>query len=226
MAAPTLLSQVYATDEDVAIRACGDYPVLCPEWQKLAAGTDGVISSGTPWVLTSSSVNFQTNGVASNCVVILYAPKSSFAGGGELFAIDSATGGSMMLRRLGQALNMGQPPAPAAGLTAVAFKVKTLAQQIEDASYDLNQRFGIDPNQPYRDTTFVYDLRILRQLCVLTVLQRQYTNEARGKDGDFMEKLKRVNSDLNDLLDRSSLRWGQFGNSSPPVGRFSTRLTR
>ena len=40
MAAPDRLAIVYATDENLAIRASGDFAVLCPDWQKLAYGTD------------------------------------------------------------------------------------------------------------------------------------------------------------------------------------------
>ena len=38
------------------------------------------------------------------------------------------------------------PPAPAAGLTGVEFLIASLDPQIEEASFDLNRRFGIDPN--------------------------------------------------------------------------------
>ena len=34
-------STVYATDEDIALRASADYTFLCPKDQKLAWGNDG-----------------------------------------------------------------------------------------------------------------------------------------------------------------------------------------
>ena len=63
MAAPDLLTTVYATDENIAIRAGGDFAPLCPDWQKLASGSDGVFTAGSPWVLNSPSVDFEAAGV-------------------------------------------------------------------------------------------------------------------------------------------------------------------
>src|SRR5262245_5648288 len=131
---PAQTLPVYATDEDIAVRAGGDFILLAPPWQQMAAGTDGVFASGAPWVLTSASVDFQANGVQPNQVVLLSAPRTSFPGGGRLLAIDSVASGAITLRRLHKELNVGQPPAPAAGLTSVAFSVTTLDPQIEEAS--------------------------------------------------------------------------------------------
>ena len=49
---------VFATDEDIAVRAGDDYAALCPSSNKLAEGTDGVMDPGTPWDLSSASVDF------------------------------------------------------------------------------------------------------------------------------------------------------------------------
>ena len=56
MAAPQQLATVYATDENLAIRSSSDFTMLCPDWQKLAFGTDGAFTVGAPWVLKSASV--------------------------------------------------------------------------------------------------------------------------------------------------------------------------
>ena len=90
MAAPDQLATVYATDENIAIRASGDFTMLCPDWQKLAYGTDGAFAAGAPWVLTSASVDFAVAGVTTQHVVLLRKPSTVFKGSGELLAVDSA----------------------------------------------------------------------------------------------------------------------------------------
>src|SRR5262249_21315913 len=97
---PDQTAPVYATDEDIAVRAAGDFVLLCPQWQQMASGSDGYFSSSSPWILNSTGVNFAANGVQPNQVVQLTAPKTSFPGSGALFAIDSVAGSSITLRRL------------------------------------------------------------------------------------------------------------------------------
>ena len=226
MAAPDRLATVYATDENLAIRASGDFAVLCPDWQKLAYGTDGAFAAGSPWVLTSASVNFVSAGVTAQHVVLLRKPATAFKGSGELLAVDSASPAGLTLRRLGSGLNLGQPPAPAAGLTDVEFVIASLDPQIEEASFDLNRRFGIDPNVAGRSPGDVYDLRDLRQACVLTVLAQRYAAETRGDHGDFALKLTQVKQELSEVLARLTLRWGGSGTDRQSTNWFSTRLVR
>jgi hypothetical protein len=226
MAAPDRLSTVYATDENLALRASGDFAVLCPDWQKLAYGTDGTFAAGSPWVLTSPSVNFVSASVTAQHVVLLTKPSTSFKGSGELLAVDSASPAGLTLRRLGTGLNLGQPPAPTAGLTNVEFTIATLDPQIEEASFDLNRRFGIDPNIGGRSPGDVYDLRDLRQACVLTVLAQRYTAETRGDQGDFALKLTQIKRELAEVLARLTLRWGSGGTDRQSTNWFSTRLAR
>src|SRR5437879_2578332 len=123
---PSQTSPVFCTDEDILVRAGGDWATLCPPWQSMAAGTDGAFANNAPWVLTSASVNFQTHGVAPNQVVWLTAPKANYPGGGQFLAIDSVLAGAITLRRPHKDLNVGQPPSPTAGLTGVAFAISTL----------------------------------------------------------------------------------------------------
>jgi hypothetical protein len=226
---PIQTTPVYATDEDIAVRAGGDFAILCPPWQQMAAGTDGVFAPGAPWVLTSASVDFQANGVAPNQVVWLTAPKSQYPGGGQLLAIDSVAGPAIVLRRLHQDLSVGQPPAPTAGLSGVAFAINTLGPQIEEASYDLKRRFAIDDTtggDQNRSSAWMYDLRELRLATVLTVLLDRYTQEARTDRGDFDRKAQRIRQQLSDVLDRVQVRWGPFGNSSEPSTLFGCKLSR
>ena len=106
---PETTSPVYCTDEDIAVRAGGDFITLCPAWQQMAAGTDGYFTAGLPWVLNSTLTNFASNNVAPNQVVWLSQPKSQYPGAGVLLAIDSVSGTSITLRRLHKDLNVGNP---------------------------------------------------------------------------------------------------------------------
>lgn len=226
---PNQTSPIYAYDEDVLIDAGGDYAQLCPPWQLLAQGTDGVFASGTPWVLTSASVDFQSQGVAPNCVVQLTAPQSNFRGGGQFLAVDSVSGNSITLRRAYQDLNVGQPPAPSGGLTAVQFTIATFGPQLANASYDLKQRYAIDDNvgQDYsRATAWIYDRQVLRQATVFWVLYESYQREQRTDRGDFAIKAQRFRGKRDDALDRVQLRWGPFGNSAEPSTLFSCKISR
>ena len=223
---PAQTTPVYATDEDVAAFIGGDFVTLCPPWQQCAQGIDGVFAAGTPWTLTSASVNFQANGVSPNQVVQLTAPKAQYPGSGALFAVDTILGNTITLRRLHQDLNVGQPPAPAGGLSAVAFAINTLFPQLEEASFSLKRRFGIDENVTYRSSQWVYDLRDLRMATVFHVLLDRYAFESRGDKGDFAIKIERVRARLDDVLSRVQVRWGAQGNSAPPSTVFSCKITR
>lgn len=220
------LSTVYAADEDVAVRAPGDYAVLAPAWQKLAQGTDGVFAAGEPWTLVSGSTDFQAAGVGPGHVVLLRKPSTAFKGSGELFAATSASGGSLVLRRIGMDAGRGAPAAPAAGLAGVEFLVATLGPQIEEASFELNRRFGIDPAVPGRSPADLLDARDLRHACVSTVLARRYASEARSGEGDFALKLRRAEAELAEALARLDVRWGPPGADRQPASVFSTRIVR
>jgi hypothetical protein len=80
---------VYATDEDIALRASTDFTALCPRDQVLAAGTDGVFAASDPWTLTSTSVDFAAFGLAPGLLARLTKPTSAFCANGELFAIQA-----------------------------------------------------------------------------------------------------------------------------------------
>jgi hypothetical protein len=223
---PEQTTPVYATDEDIAVRAGGDFITLCPPWQQMAAGTDGFFNSGSPWVFNSTATNFQSNNVAPNQVVWLSAPKSQYPGSGQLLAIDSVSGTSLVLRRLHKDLNVGNPPAPAAGLTGITFAINTLDPQTEEASFDIKRRFAIDENIIARASSWIYDLRDLRIATVLTVLYDRYTSETRTDRGDFAIKIQRIRQQLDDVMARVQVRWGPFGNSAEPSTLFSCKLSR
>jgi hypothetical protein len=223
---PELTTPAYCTDEDIAVRAGGDFITLCPFWQQMASGSDGYFSSGSPWVLNSTLTNFAANGVAPNQVVWLSGPKPNFPGGGQLLAIDSVLGSSVTLRRLYKDLNVGQPPAPTAGLTSVVFAINTFDPQSAEASFDIKRRYGIDENIVGRSSSWIYDLQDVRMATVLTVLLERYTQEARGDKGDFPKKIGYTQTALAQILDRVQVRWGPQGNSAEPSTLFSCKLSR
>jgi hypothetical protein len=177
-------------------------------------------------VLTSGSVDFVQSGVTAQHVVLLRKPGTVLKGSGELLAVDSASAGGVVLRRLGSVVSLGQPPSPVEGLTGVEFLISSLDPQIEEASFDLNRRFGIDPNVAGRSPADVYDLRDLRQACVLTVLVQRYAAETRDDHGDFALKLTQVRQELTEVLGRLTVRWGGSGTDRQSTNRFSTRLVR
>jgi hypothetical protein len=196
----------------------------------MAAGSDGVFAQNAPWVLTSASVNFQTNGVKPNQIVWLTTPKVNFPGGGHFLAIDSVSGSSITLRRPYKDLNVGQPPAPVGGLSGVTFTIATLDPQIAEASYDIKQRFTVDDNTlaagMNRASSRIYDLQVLRVATVYTVLLERYTMEARSERGDFQVKVTRFRQKLDDALARVQVRWGPTGTDQAPTAIFSGRISR
>ena len=226
-----IISSVYATDEDIALRASADFSILCPKDQSLAWGTDGSFGSDDRWTLYSSTVDFQANGLAAGHLVRLTQPVNVFKPPGDAFAVDSVAPGSVTLRRKGQLAGVGQPAGPPSGLDSVEFSVTTLGPQIARASYDLNRRFGIDDLIAGRRPCDLFDSKEVREAVVLIVLSRQYLELSRGaeeKTDSFVAKSQWYKQELDDLLSRTVVHWAvQPGASTPqPSTRLSTRISR
>ena len=214
----------YCTDEDIAVRRPGDFWILCPEFQQIGKGVDGVFATGDPWVLQSASVDFHAVGLTSGHVVCLNGPKNVYRTSGDLFGVDAVTPGRVRLRRLGMPSTFGAPPGPAAGLAGVSFEIRTLGPQILDVSLDANNTFGIDANIPLNSPQQIYDPnRQLLRYVVLQVLLRQYSDETRSRDGDFHAKMKELQKEVPALREQLSVRWGPLGTSESPKNLFSTR---
>ena len=223
-AAWAALAQVYCTDEDIALRALGDYTVLCPDSQSLAYGADGVFGSANRWKLTSATVDFNASGVHAGNVLWLTQPRSTYGNDGALLAVDSvAADGSATLRRLGKAAGAGQPPAPAGGLAGVEFTVLTFDPQIDEASFEINQWYNIDLTQ---DPTVLYNPRQLRQSAVLWVLQRAYGLKLTTQGTAFALKLARIDQELAELRERVIVQRGPRGDTESPVGPVGARVRR
>lgn len=208
MSNPVRLTTLYATDEDLAIRCNSDLDVLTPASNLLAYAADGVFGAGDRWTLTSATVDFAAQGVAAGNTLLITKPSTLVAPSGTPLAVESVSGSSVTLRRLGLAANVGQPPGPIAGATGVTFKVETLAPQIEQASDEINRRFGIDPASTTRAPSAIYDLRELQEATMLLVLIRQYTAVNRTKDGVYTPKLRDLAADRDAAFGRLQLRWG------------------
>jgi hypothetical protein len=230
----------YCTDEDIAIQAGADFLELCPKDQVLATGVDGTFLSDG-WTLASASVNFAGFGLfppapvtpaptpfeVAAPVIALSGGTPSGLGANILLSVASVAGAGATLRRKGLAAGVGAPPGlvPRSG---IAFVVPTLAPQIEDASYDLDRRYGVDELVYGRRTADEYDPRELRRACVLTVLYRQYFAAARAADDTFARKAKVYQAELTDLLARAAVRWLPSILEGPDdVGsRFGMKLVR
>ena len=197
----------------------------------MASGIDGYFNAGYPWILNSPSNVFDQQGCVAQMVVQLTGPQTAFRGSGQFFAIDSALGSALTLRRIDQPLNAGMPPAPAAGLTGVSFIVNTLNPQIENATRDIKSRYGIDEMVFYRASLWMYqgveDLyRDCRDVTVLETLYQRYQHEARVDKGDFAKKAKTFKQEFEESMNQVQIRWGPFGNSQPPATKFGTRFAR
>ena len=221
----------YATDEDIAIRVPADFLALCPKDQVAAAGLDGVFLPDDPWTLRSPTINFTEAGVSPGQVVRLTG-KAGFGVQGDLYAVERVGPGGLTLRQKGQAPGAGRPPAVGSG---VEFVIRTLIPQIQQATADLNCRFGIDEAVVGRWSTDHRNPRGLLDATVLTVLARQYLDQSRQFAGRSDEpedwygtKARMIKAELAELLDRLNLRWsgGAEDNQASPTTRFGTRLSR
>jgi hypothetical protein len=224
---PAELATTYCADEDIAVLCYADFATLIPKDQVVAQGSDGVFASGDLWTISSASNAFAAQGVKVGHIVQLTGPSAAFKGSGAKMAVSSVQANSVTLRRVGKTTGWGQAPCPVGGLTGVSFLVTTFDPQIETASYDINGRYGIDPNFALVAPSQIYDLRALKQMTVLTVVVKAYRGDTRSKEGDFAKKLYMYQQELSDVLARVDLKWNTITGENPqPATRFNTRVSR
>lgn len=222
----------YAQDEDIALRASADFPILCPKDQKLTWGNDGAFASTDPWTLTSAAVNFLANGLSPGQIVQLTKPVSSFRPPGEMLVIASVSALGIVLGRKGELPGVGQAPGGPNGLSNVEFVVNTLGPQIALASYDLNRRYGINDFVLGQRSSDLFDPREVMEATVLTVLYRQYlavSQSGEGQQDMFASKARSMKDELDELLARVVVHWKPTAGPTGGPGatsRFSARLTR
>jgi hypothetical protein len=206
------LETVYADDEAIHRQFPGDFAPLIPPAQVIASGTDGAFANGSPWTL-NSSVDFAARGVKAGMLVTLRMAQAAsrpahWVPSGMAYAVDAApSGGSLALRVVGQPSGAGQPPAPTAGLSGVLFEIRTFYPQIEDASFDLNREFSIDPDDPARSPANLTDLRDLRRACVLLVVKRALIASIQNKDDRWATLEPRVCEMFEHEMQRLRVRW-------------------
>lgn len=221
--ASTRLDVAYATDEDLWLIGSSDWAILVPQSQTLAGGADGELDAGG-WVLTSTATDFEAQGVAAGHIVRLSSPRSTFRLD-QFLAVESVSGGEATLRRPGLAAGVGMPPS-AAALDEITFDVRTFDPQLENAAYEMHQRFAVDPSSNYRAPGDIYDQRVFRELCCLWVLYREYMQGQRTEDGDFPIKARNYKILFEEALSKAQLRWGSDGDAQPPTSKFGMRLVR
>jgi hypothetical protein len=163
------------TDEDLAVRAEADWPLLVAR-PALAAGRDGVVSASAPWILASASNDFEAQGVGPGCVACLYdLPESTAPYREQVFGVASASAGALTLQLLGGPAGAGMPPGQLDGLAAVRFRVATARGRIAAASIDLARDLALsDP-----DLVTLVDAEGLREACCCKVLCELYYDRAR-----------------------------------------------
>lgn len=227
MTTPSFVSMYYCTDEDIATRARSDFVQLCNR-EYLASGTDGVFASGNRWQLTSAGSAFSTQGIGTGHVLFITKPSTVVGASGAIFAVDSAVGSAINLRRINMGLNVGDYIGPVGGATGVQFSVPTLMPQIELASYQLNKRFGINDIIAGRQPASLFDPRELRDVCVFTVLCDRYLDLAKQSDKDdvWLKKSSTYRQLLGDLLSRASVHWAANPDPTRETNRFTTKLVR
>lgn len=231
---PIATSPVYASDEKIFVRARGDFQALAGPHEQFASGIDGYFNPNFPWVLNSTLVDFQTQGVLPQQIVLLSGVTNYFPGSGRSFAVESVSGNSITLRLPMQVAGVGQPPAPTTGLANVRFTINSLYSLIEEATWCLKNQFDIDESWVFRQSEWMYayqgieDLyRDFRETCVLKVLAMAYTAETRTERGDWPMKRAMYEKLAQAAMDKITIRWGPAGMSAEPnSGCPTARISR
>jgi hypothetical protein len=215
---------LFCTDEDILVRAEGDYPTLVPAAQSLAAGADGSIAG---WVLSSPSTNFAAQGVIPGDVIFVQAiptvPAAAAAApaalgfAGEAFVAD-VVGASVNLRRSGFDSGIGQIPGPVGGYTGLRFQCRTLRPQIKQVSNRIRQEIN------WAGDADLVTAEDLTELAVLWVLADRYLDKWRSvasagqQQGDIWgQKAKQRVAERDDLL-RKLISRRRSGNDIDTVG--------
>jgi hypothetical protein len=137
-------ADIYATDEDVAIVALGDFPQLIEGYRSytIAYGVDGAMASGS-WILTSASNNFTQQGVARGHLMRLDGLTTKPLGADQvMFAVESVTTTSCWIRPIGQQYGVGIPPSFASSISSIRFSCHTMMPILKEASRQVDERMA------------------------------------------------------------------------------------
>lgn len=208
-------SAYYCSDEDVAVKAQGDYATLMTRSMRMAYGSDGAFSSGDRWLLTSSSNDFGTQGIPEGAVCMV--AKDGKPDNAALYTVASASSGGLALRGLGLPVGVGLPPGPLSGASGVTFDVKTCLPSIAEQTRILSQLYRVPAlNQLQLSSDF-------KRACVLLVLIDLFGTQTRsGEKGDdnWGRKMKSAADELAALyaiLDRTYGLPAQARRPSTPI---------
>lgn len=159
-----------ATDEDVAILGGNDWPELVRA-PVLAIGRDGACAELTPWVLTSASNDFESQGVEAShvCHVELgQAGDATQPYPNAVLAVVSTSAGSCTLKPIGMTSGLGIGPGHLGDVSSIRFRVATACPVIErvDAQVRRDLRIIADTQLfSSDDLKRVVCYGVLRDLC-------------------------------------------------------------
>jgi len=173
----------YCSDENVAITATSDYALIVRGAKRRAYGIDGV-TTADPWVLSSASNDFVTQGLAAGDVIQLPERGKTKVGGssGGLFAVaEVLTATTIRLRTLGGTAGEDFPPHPA-NTSGLEFLVESAYAQIIEAARTIAMWLRTDPAAPETYPADVVTADDYRQLSIWLALASLYRGDWREAD--------------------------------------------
>ena len=173
---------VYATDEDIALRASTDFVgALSPRIRCSRRGRTASFGASDPWTLDVDLGRLRR--VSASCRDSwpgLTKPTTSFGANGELFAIQtSVSTGAITLRRKGQAKAWASRRPPG---RPDRRRVRRQDARPPDRPGELRPRSAGSASTNAiagRRSVDLYDPQQLREAVVLTVLYKQYLDQSR-----------------------------------------------
>lgn len=202
-----------ATDEDLALKASGDWPLIAPPYQRMAEGGDGVFGVDR-WTLSSATNDFEAQGLTTGYLLILPKEIDEVDRTSDILGIVSATGQDLVLRRIGMAAGLGRPAGPVGGGDNVPFVCLTAAPQIARKTYEIQRQFNIQTSEDLSDSEDI------RRAVVLMVLIELYESAAISmipeKDA-LASKAKQLKDELKCALDTLDDLYGLDGSGNTAV---------
>jgi hypothetical protein len=227
------LSTFDLTDEDLADRVSPEFLLLAPDSECLASGTDGVFDDSDRWTLTSASNDFESQGVSAGnlckveLVVAPVAPRTSPTTRQiGLFAVASADGTSLTLRRLRKPAETGLPPGPVAGGSGYTFKVESLLPQLIDGADFVASRYSITDVSQIKAGTEGLCRRAAKLKAIINAYAAQSRNAGDEAKDDFTAQRKLYQAELDALLKILDPRYGIYPEQAglQPGGLTATTL--
>lgn len=212
---------LFCTDEDVAVRAAGDFGQMVPKFTVVARGADGTIDAADAWLLVSACP-FQQTGIGPGHVLVWrYGPNQVNAVASQIYGVVAAEPGGLRLRQLGSDdVVPGMPPDPATG---VPFAAPTVRPQIQRATRDLMFMFQV------ASLDQLESLDDFRSACELLVYLRLLVTMAQGASNRdaWLEKYRLMKLDWDRTLEALGSIYGPatLGQDPAVVPLETVRLT-